>query len=95
MNKADDTKFLPIEVVDAFREYGWDCPRVRWTVALRKIAPAYSLPMKGTRAADQKTARLIARCKRGFLRGQYDAKKYQPAITAKACAMRNTSRPAL
>ena len=81
-------RHLPIEVVDAFEEFGWDCPRAKWKNAIQKLAPAYSVPMIRQRAASKTAALLVARCKVAFLRGQRAARKYQPAITKKARAAR-------
>ena len=93
LRAATPTTHLPIEVVDAFEEFGWDCPHAKWKETIQKLAPAYSVPVIGHGAASETAALLIARCKVAFLRGQRAARKYKPAITKKARAARLASKP--
>jgi hypothetical protein len=71
-----DYPMKPIEIVDAFEEYGWDCHSISWTLVRAKLSRAYSI--------SRTNKKLLARCKAAFNRGVRDAKKYKPAIAAKA-----------
>jgi hypothetical protein len=71
-----DYPMKPIEIVDAFEEYGWDSPRIPWSVVKGKLSRAYGISSTDTK--------LLARCKTAFNRGVREAKENKPGITAKA-----------
>jgi hypothetical protein len=71
-----DYPMKPIEIVDAFEEYGWDCPRISWSVVKAKLSRACSIGRTDTK--------LLARCKTAFNRGVREAKENKSGITAKA-----------
>ena len=57
---------------DDFNEYGWDHPRATWNNAL-KFSRAYGLVDKRFKPVNSAALKILAICKREFLKGQRDS----------------------
>lgn len=62
------------DVRDDFYEYGYEHPRGTWLGCL-KFARAYDLVTPDLKLVNAVAKRIIAICRKGFLRGQSNGKK--------------------
>ena len=60
------------DVRDDFEEKGWDNPRATWQDALR-FARAYGLVTPALKPVNKAASKILAVCKKHFLKGQRDA----------------------
>jgi hypothetical protein len=81
---GDTPKLMPVEITDAFHEFGWDLPGLPWKEVVTRLGPAYELTGKDGKPNNRKASLLLARCKLAYARGERAARKNQPGITAKA-----------
>lgn len=62
------------DIRDDFCEYGWDNPRGTW-LGCPKFARAYDLVARDLKPVNAAAKRILAICRKEFLKGQYNAKK--------------------
>lgn len=62
---------LARDVRDDFQEFGWDSPKATWQDAL-KFSGAYGLVDKKLKPVNRGATKILAICKREFLKGQRD-----------------------
>jgi hypothetical protein len=62
------------DIRDDFREWGCDHSGLTWNETLKRLASAYGLVTSSLKPVNRAASRILATCKKEFVKGKRDAK---------------------